>query len=454
VKIDANGAPERTSTTAADQAAGLKKQRTPMVSEIPLPGRIKSRHPIPAVILKLMADLHKSRRIRRSRMNLRRLSRAIYNGFDIKSENMARMVVEAHAEPVFLALDVKWSNSPIYGELEQILSNPEGKTSRRERAREIILKPRSPQEPSPIHTPSQILGLSLDSNRTLGRRKRPLQSEEDGSSTLPEDELESDLGSQRHRIGGRVKRRQSLADEILPRNHRLGKARAQASPSEASHTMTTRSKSSSDEDQNPITPGGRSGRRRGPSRSGKVAALRLIGSSPALKRFSPSLSDNETGEGGSRKRPRIPHLTISDDSEVTQSSNDLTPYLEADEFEEDEEEVNAMEGLTLTSEPILSSSPQGPNGLWSCQREGCDYQVAAADKPDGRAKVKAHFLQHADEIAQREALVLEESKPYLPTRLVTLPDVKKSRFANHTLVISSKCSEAWAKRRDSRRAGR
>ena len=90
-----------------------------------------------------MADLHKSGRIRRTRMNLRRLSRAIYDDYDVESENMARMIVEAHAEPIFLALDVKWSNSPIYGELEQILSKPESKTSIRERAKEIILTPRS-----------------------------------------------------------------------------------------------------------------------------------------------------------------------------------------------------------------------------------------------------------------------------------------------------------------------
>ena len=394
----------------------MKKKRTPTLSGIPLPNGTKSRSSSPAVILKVIADLHKSNRIHRARMNLRRLSRAIYNGYDIEGENMARMVIEAHAEPVFLALDVKWSNSPIYRELEQILSEPERKTSMRERAKAIILKPRSLEELTLSHAASQTSGPSLNSNRTLGRRKRSLQSDEDENLALPEDEPGSERGNQRQRIGCRVKRRQSCADEILPQNAVLSKAKAQASPSEISHTMTTRSRSSSDEDVNPLTPVSYSGRRRGPSRSGKVAALRLVGFNPAMKRLSPALSDDETGEDPSRKRPRTSHLTMSDDSEITQSSNDLTPYLEADKFEEDEEGVDAMEGLTLASEPILSSSPQGPNGLWSCQREGCDYQVGAADKLDGRAKVRAHFLQHADEIAEREALVLEESKPYLPTR--------------------------------------
>jgi hypothetical protein len=133
-----------------------------------------------------------------------------------------------------------------------------------------------------------------------------------------------------------------------------------------------------------------------------------------LKGSSPSLSDDEDiSERRSRKRPRFFDSTNNDDSEITQSSND-TPYLEADDLEE--EEIEGMEGLTITSEPLPSSSPQGPKGLWSCQREGCDYQVARADKPEGRVKVRAHFLQHSDEIAEREHLVMEESKPYLPTR--------------------------------------
>jgi hypothetical protein len=381
-----------------------------------------------------MADLHKSDRISRNRMNLRRLSRAIYSDYDIESENMARMVIEAYAEPVFLALDVEWSNSPIYGELEQILSEPEHKISMRERAKELILKPRTLEEQSPSQASVQTSDPSLESNRPLGRRrKRSLHSEEDKNSVLPEDEPEIELGSQQQRVGRKVKRRQSSADETLPRSLRLSKARSQASPSVTSHTMTTRSRSSSDEDQNPLTPESYLGRRRGPSRSGKVAALRLVGSSPAMERLSPSLSDDENLEGRSRKKPRISYLISGDDSEITQSSNDLTPYLEADGFDEDEVEVDAMEGLTLTSEPILSSSPQGPNGLWSCQREGCAYQVAAADKPDGRAKVRTHFLQHADEIAEREALVREESKPYLPTRLVALVVIKKS----HLLIKNS-----------------
>ncbi len=380
-----------------------------------------------------MADLHKSGRICRAKMNLRRLSRAIYNDYSIEDENRARMIIEAHAEPIFLALDVKWSNSPIYGELEQILSKPERKTSIRERAKEIILRPRSLEEPNRSHGLSQTSGPSHDPKHNVERRrKRSLQSEEEQDSTLPEDEPESELVSQQQRIGRRMKHRPSFADETLGRNSKLGKARAPASPSEASHTMTTRSRSSSDEDSTSKTSVSLSGRRRGPSRSGKVAALRLVGSNPAMKRLSPSLSDDETGEGRSRKRPRLLSLTTNDDSEFTQSSNDITPYLEADGFEEDEEEVDAMEGLTLASEPILSSSPQGPNGLWSCQREGCDYKVAVADKPGARATVRAHFLQHADEIAEREALVLQESKPYLPTKLVTLAEKGK------VLVLTSR----------------
>ena len=40
------------------------------------------------------------------------------------------------------------------------------------------------------------------------------------------------------------------------------------------------------------------------------------------------------------------YSTMNDDSEITQSSNDPTPYLEAEGLEEDEVELGAMEGLT------------------------------------------------------------------------------------------------------------
>jgi hypothetical protein len=71
--------------------------------------------------------------------------------------------------------------------------------------------------------------------------------------------------------------------------------------------------------------------------------------------------------------------------------------------------------ITLSPPPPLRRSERN-RLIWSCKTEGCDYQVDTADKPDGIAKVRAHMLQHADEIAEREALILEESKPYLPTR--------------------------------------
>lgn len=89
-----------------------------------------------------------------------------------------------------------------------------------------------------------------------------------------------------------------------------------------------------------------------------------------------------------------------------------------DEFEEDEDEGDDEDELSmeldLESTVLPSSAPQGPNGLWTCHKEACGHTISNADEPDGRAKVQSHFLWHADEIAARENLVIEEQRPYLP----------------------------------------
>lgn len=66
--------------------------------------------------------------------------------------------------------------------------------------------------------------------------------------------------------------------------------------------------------------------------------------------------------------------------------------------------------LEVIAEALPSSVPTGQRGTWKCNHEGCEYQVPAADKPKGRQAIRMHFLEHADEFAVREDLVIMEGK--------------------------------------------
>jgi len=152
-------------------------------------------------------------------------------------------------------------------------------------------------------------------------------------------------------------------------------------------------------------------RRGRPSRSGKAASLRLAGTPLVQGRTSSTPSDTETTDLRSRKRQKVsnsPSVDIDSNAEGTQ--------LQEDQEEQDDRNIIAeiKTELTLTSDALLSDSPQEQNGLWACQNEGCGYTVENVREKVGKAKVHAHFLQHADDIAGRENLVLQERRPHLP----------------------------------------
>jgi hypothetical protein len=139
-----------------------------------------------------------------------------------------------------------------------------------------------------------------------------------------------------------------------------------------------------------------------------------------LRLPSASLNRDFSSEDGSqsrrsRKRRRISPSLDSNEAELSDTGT-LNQGSDEPEDEDDEEEGNIE--LTLTSEPIPSSEPQGPNGLWTCYVRGCAYSVASADEPEGKEKIRVHFLEHADELDAREQLVLQEARPHMPVKYV------------------------------------
>jgi hypothetical protein len=369
------------------------------------------------LIVHTMNELHRSRKVPRQQINIRHLSRFLYERYDITSESLAQEFVKVYAKSLIAALEEPdWATSPIYLELEMILSRPENRKGPFwNDAKNLELKPRFVNGEVSVtnSTPEVVIIPSM-----YGRgRKRSSPSEQEDSLSSPEEDVATQITNHGHarefRPRGRainysLKPRQ----KTLPSRPKSSKAKLTATLAETTHKMATQWNLSDEEDENLAAPVGRSLRPRGRSRSGKVAALRLV-SSPATKgQYALLSSDDEDQNGPSIKRSKVSHSPNDDDSEITGSSNDLTSTMGPGDLGDAElEEVR--EALTFVSKPIPQTSPQGPNGLWSCTQGGCDYQVATADEPDGKAKVHKHFLDHADEISARENLVLEESRPYL-----------------------------------------
>lgn len=407
-KTQPKDAPPPVMATEQDHVVGSR--RTATLRGGPLPEKITQGYSSTEIVIQVMNQLHLSKKLPRQKINIRRLGAILFERYDIFSEALAQEFLRAHAKEIFTTLDRgDWAISPLYTELEIILNQPTRKKSSFWRAaKQLELIPRGHDDAGLSSSSVTIHGLGR-------RRKRSseISQQEIAASIEHLETSQSDINARK--IAGRGKVDQSAAEKALPTRPRSSRTRSKTSPVESSHSMSRRSRGSEKDDEIRVAPLGEGFRRRRSSRSGKIAALRLA-SSPATKDQITSISsDDEPEETRSRKRPRLSDSPTHDESEITQSSTDFTPYMDPADYGDDAAE-QLKEELIMVSQPIPSTSPQGPNGLWRCHREGCSYLVRSADKPDGRAKVHKHFLEHADEIAARENLVLEESRPYLQVR--------------------------------------
>lgn len=96
-----------------------------------------------------------------------------------------------------------------------------------------------------------------------------------------------------------------------------------------------------------------------------------------------------------------------DDESIEEDTNPYNDYRDSDYAHE--LPLSKVELHILTS-AIPSTQPTGPRGIWSCPESDCTYEVAGADKPKGKSLIHTHFLEHADETAYREHLVLTEGQ--------------------------------------------
>ncbi|RDW88573.1 hypothetical protein BP6252_00605 [Coleophoma cylindrospora] len=138
-------------------------------------------------------------------------------------------------------------------------------------------------------------------------------------------------------------------------------------------------------------------------RSGKGAGLRLA-SSPSKR-----LHDDSDGSTSgvepthSRKRKRQKPALMIEMGSSEDTDTDEEQATEDDSF------------LEIVTERLPSLNPTGPNGMWSCQHDGCNFIVRAADEDEGKKEVQEHIFEHAD-VIERESLVLKEARPHLPVK--------------------------------------
>jgi hypothetical protein len=142
--------------------------------------------------------------------------------------------------------------------------------------------------------------------------------------------------------------------------------------------------------------------------AGKGALYRPQGT-PLGKRK--AVDSDEDPVPQSSKRPRSSKGFVEATSDEEEEVVDDEDQEAEDQHLDEETEAKAEIVLERT---ILSGEPQGPNGLWTCQKEGCGHTVPLADTPRGKAEVKRHFIEHEDEIKLRQDMVEAAKRPYLP----------------------------------------
>lgn len=405
-----------------------------------------------------MHDLHQSGTLRLQNMTIRKFSRHLYERYEIASDYVAQEIVRIHAKKILSGLGDEWAASPISQKLEEVLSKPKkGLTNSQKEAKRIILVPRNVNNAAEDDDPQETV---TDSEaKRVRRRKRPSPVLVDAESPPVDGPKSPPLKSLPSSYVGKGKGKSIPTMVALSSKLRGLRTRSRSGLREDDETevepRSTEEERHSSGRQLPSKEAPRRNRR-----SGKGASLRLIRSSPLLDETVPSPleddeddEDDEMEEAGdeenedetqedpkrSRKRQKL-SLSRSSNSDVEMGDT---------EAKFSPSELKSELGLTLTSTTLPSMEPRGPRGLWICQREGCGFEIAGADKQKGREKVQAHLLEHADEIAARESLVLQESRGMLPIDhlLEKIRSLGEAKRLEEQRVIDGKAVPPSVKRR-------
>ncbi|RDA88349.1 hypothetical protein CP532_5633 [Ophiocordyceps camponoti-leonardi (nom. inval.)] len=131
-------------------------------------------------------------------------------------------------------------------------------------------------------------------------------------------------------------------------------------------------------------------------------------------------SDAESdGSGGAARNSHYfsdDHQGENDDDNNNNDEDD-----DGDDVMEDAPASNGSDGkdtsqqaiVVIRAERIPGTSARGPDETWRCDQDGCDYMVRASDDSEGQAKIRAHYLDHAQQL-ERVSLAVTESRGHMP----------------------------------------
>lgn len=189
-----------------------------------------------STIVQFMSDLHTSGFLRIPRMNIRSLARIMYERFEIKDEDLAKEVIQAHAKTIYRGLGGEWVGSPIYHKLE-ILSTGHQKVmdaQYRKQAVELVLllrdgvedglsesnskestRPSQRELPEPSPTPEPIhRKAGKGAGKAAGLRLIGTPSSQQKRSPTPNDEEPDMRSAKRQKMRSMVVQDESAEDEF------------------------------------------------------------------------------------------------------------------------------------------------------------------------------------------------------------------------------------------------
>jgi len=181
--------------------------------------------------------------------------------------------------------------------------------------------------------------------------------------------------------------------------------------------------------------------------SGKAARLRLA--STSRKRYREEMDVGEEGEdeaeaeSGLDKKTKTSHFFEAGEEEQAEEEEEEDEGDDsvgtaprkggvAEDFDDEDtsnddvevdSEVESGDKLVqhiVTSHPLPSTKPMGPNGAWVCQELACRYMIRAAETKEGQAQILEHIRSHGDEDSKVK-LALEEGQRNRATTSYVFP---------------------------------
>ena len=157
------------------------------------------------------------------------------------------------------------------------------------------------------------------------------------------------------------------------------------------HTKPDSPLQQSDEDSSLACQRPRRGRK-----SGKAAALRPLPSTSRKRPASEMLEDASSSSDDDVVDEVAAALNLPEDVAASGSRLPLP---------------DGVVRVVIHAEPLMDTTPRGPNGTWTCEHEGCGYVVRAAEEQEAQDLIREHFRDH-EAAAERAQLAVQESRSH------------------------------------------